>query len=314
MINISKLRKWSRKIPLIDEFKYAVYGFYDRLLLWLYRKNEPIVLSKEETLDMILKKKVSITRYGDGEFDVIKGGRAGHFQHASPELQKRLKEILHSDHPNLLVCIPKVYMDQRKAIYSVQKFITIYMALNRKFFYSILKTGKVYGDSFISRPYISFRNKKIDLFFEKMKQIWTYRDVVIIEGEFSCLGVENDLFDNAKSLQRILCPAKEAFNIYDIILNEAQKISKDKLFILALGPTATLLAYDLTIRGYQALDLGHIDIEYEWFKMGVTRKCPVSGKYVSETDGHVTPQKHNDDRKYRSEIITTLPCFSKEKI
>ena len=35
--------------------------------------------------------------------------------------------------------------------------------------------------------------------------------------------------------------------------------------LIALGPTATILAYDLAEKGVQALDVGHIDIEYEWF-------------------------------------------------
>ena len=48
-------------------------------------------------------------------------------------------------------------------------------------------------------------------------------------------------------------------------LNFVELLPKDKLFILALGPMATVLAYDLARLGYRALDLGHIDIEYEWF-------------------------------------------------
>ncbi len=39
-----------------------------------------------------------------------------------------------------------------------------------------------------------------------------------------------------------------------------------------LGPTAKLLSYDLTKRGYQAIDLGHIDSEYEWFQMKAESK------------------------------------------
>ena len=34
--------------------------------------------------------------------------------------------------------------------------------------------------------------------------------------------------------------------------------------------------------GAQALDLGHLDVEYEWMRSGCTSKEPVRGKYVNE--------------------------------
>jgi glycosyltransferase family protein len=96
------------------------------------------------------------------------------------------------------------------------------------------------------------------------------------------LGVGNECFNNVKSIQRILCPAESAFNHYDDIFAEATKLPKDKLLILALGPTASCLADDLTRAGYQALDLGHIDVEYEWWRMKATKRVPVRGKYTNE--------------------------------
>ncbi len=46
--------------------------------------------------------------------------------------------------------------------------------------------------------------------------------------------------------------------------------------------TATILAYDLAKEGYQAIDIGHADVEYVWFKMGVDHKVPIAGKNVNE--------------------------------
>lgn len=31
----------------------------------------------------------------------------------------------------------------------------------------------------------------------------------------------------------------------------------------------------------RALKLGHIDVEYEWFRMGATHKVPIKGKQMS---------------------------------
>ena len=58
-------------------------------------------------------------------------------------------------------------------------------------------------------------------------------------------------------------------NIIDKILCRE---STDSIILIALGPTATVLAYDLSKRGYQAIDVGHIDIEYEWFLNNASKK------------------------------------------
>ena len=78
------------------------------------------------------------------------------------------------------------------------------------------------------------------------------------------LGVGNDLFGNAGSIQRILAPAENAFSKYPQILDACMEQPEDSLFLLALGPTATVLASDLCKAGRQAVDIGHVDLEYEW--------------------------------------------------
>ena len=100
------------------------------------------------------------------------------------------------------------------------------------------------------------------------------------------MGIGNDLFADTKSIKRILAPSKNAFSKYDEILNVVKKnISKDKLILIALGPTATVLAYDLFKLGYQAIDIGHIDIEYEWYLRGATEKIKIPNKFVNEVSG-----------------------------
>lgn len=67
--------------------------------------------------------------------------------------------------------------------------------------------------------------------------------------------------------------------------------------------TATVLAYDLSKKHMRALDLGHIDVEYEWFRMGATHKVPIKGKQMSECNGG-TCHESSSDKKYLSQIIT----------
>jgi len=63
---------------------------------------------------------------------------------------------------------------------------------------------------------------------------------LIVEGEQSRIGIRNDLLNQTKSIKRIICPTKNAFRVYNKILNSVLKISKDHLILIALGPTATV--------------------------------------------------------------------------
>mgnify|MGYP000559128844 CR=1 FL=1 len=97
-------------------------------------------------------------------------------------------------------------------------------------------------------------------------------------------GIGNDLYDNANSIQRVLGPALSGFDryddIYDFIINN---INKNKLILLSFGITATVLAYELAKLGYQAIDLGHLDIEYEWFRMGAKDRVPIKANLLMKS-------------------------------
>lgn len=136
-----------------------------------------------------------------------------------------------------------------------------------------------------------------------VKKIWDGRDVVIVEGAKTRSGVGNDLYANAKSILRILGPALSGFSkyddIYDFVVNN---IGKDKLILLSFGITATVLSYELAKLGYQAIDLGHLDIEYEWFRMGAKDRVPIKGKFTNEVKAGHNPEECMDP-EYKKTII-----------
>ena len=171
----------------------------------------------------------------------------------------------------------------------------------------VINMQRTYGEAAFTRFYISYKDKSgAQARFARIKQLWNNDDLLIVEGEKSRLGVGNDIFDNAKSIRRILCPATDAFSSYDEILDIVKKeVKPTDTIVLALGQTATVLAYDLALAGYRALDLGHIDIEYEWMRMGATTKVPIPGKFTNEAaGGNVVSDV--DDSDYKSQIITII--------
>ena len=264
----------------------------------------PQILNDEQTIEYIKNNKCSISRFGDGELNLMMGFDIP-FQIKNKELQKKLKEVKTTK--KCLACIPNIFNKEFKEGVTENEFN--FWNSNKKKFLGLWKKyfGKNFllGDSFISRFYLRKKDKtSTNRYVNKLKEIWQQKDIIFVEGENSRLGYGNDLFDNAKSIRRILCPSYNAFNKYyqilDAIKNYAQK---ESLIILALGPTATVLAYDLSECGYQALDLGHIDIEYEWFKMGATEKCPVKNKHVNECKSSGETNLSKLDKAYISQII-----------
>ena len=266
------------------------------------------IATPEDTLDRIIKDKCSISRLGDGEFDLI-WGIGIRYQKVNENLTKRLLQILKSDEEKLLVGIGNAldFSYLKKYTDFANNFWKGWLCDNKFKILKLLSKTKQYYSAQISRFYMDYKDKtNAGKYVEKLKSLWDKKDVLIVEGEFSRLGVGNDLFNNMNSIQRIICPAENAFDIYDGILKEVLRYGKDKLILLALGPTATVLAYDLYKAGYWAVDIGHVDIEYEWFLRKATEKIKIETKYVNEAkDGEKDIQSIND-KKYESEIVARL--------
>ena len=250
------------------------------------------ILNSEDTLRYIIDTKSSVARFGDGEFELILGlhNNLG-FQNNSQELSKRLKEVLIKDNEDLLICIPYSFNSFKGRTNHSRRFWYNWGKRNNHYseIINIIKDNHkepyIFGDSQITRPYIAYNtDKNAKKIFKQFKKIWQNRDLLIIEGEKTRLGVGNDLFDNANSIKRILAPAVNAFEYYNEILESACSIYKDELILIALGPTATILTSDLADRGCWAIDLGHIDIEYEWYLNKSKEHSIIQGKFTNEAE------------------------------
>lgn len=294
---------WNKFFDIKTHLLNSCLIFKDSIVNALRKK--PQIKSVDETIDTILKSKCSVSRFGDGEYKLMSGKDIS-FQRYSEEIASRLKEVMKNKDENIIVCLPDIFGSLTIYEKEFQNYWRLHTAKSRKGWYSLLEAHKQYYNAFISRCYMGFRNKSLSKnWFEKMRKIWDDRDILIIEGEKSRLGVGNDLFSNAKSIKRILCPPENAFDKYEEIIKEAKKTDKSKLILLALGPAATILAYDLYREGYQAVDIGHIDIEYEWYLKGAVKKEKVEGKYVNEA-GRGAGVNACSDEKYLSEILCRI--------
>ncbi len=92
--------------------------------------------------------------------------------------------------------------------------------------------------------------------------------MLIVTSRSSRFVLIPELFDNIKSSEFIYGLSENAFCQYDELIARIKSHSKNKLVLLALGPTASILAYDLAKEGYQAIDIGHLPSCYEIVKSG----------------------------------------------
>ncbi|MDO4691094.1 MAG: GT-D fold domain-containing glycosyltransferase [Fusobacterium sp.] len=298
------------RIKFLKILKKNIYWRINKYKLTKEKEARYNIKTKLETIDKLLEG-YSISRYGDGELSLIyKKKKSGiNYQEYNNEIKKRLVEILKSNTDKHLVAIPSPLIKIDNLEKGEAYFWSKYYLTNKKNLETYLDKKKIYYDSMISRFYMPYSKKEeSQILVKKIKTLFTNRNVNIIEGEYTRFGLGNTLLKEAGTIERIICPSKNAYKIYDKILERAKKLPKDSLVLIALGPTATILAYDLAKYGYQAIDIGHLDIEYEWYLMKTDKKVDVENKAVNEVSGVTTKEIKNIELKktYDSQIIDRI--------
>lgn len=293
-------------IPTLDNLVYEIYADSE-----IVQSQCPKIIDVDRTIEILLKDRKSLARFGDGEFELMCGRRRATFQDVDHKLEERLRETLVSKNENLLIAIADNYGKLDKYTDEAAEAIRSYMSKKvRKEHMDLLDSERVYYNAYLSRPYIMYRDKKsAGKRFENIKKIWNGQEVLVVEGEYTRFGVGNDLLDNAACVFRILAPIKNAFSKYDEIIEEARRRGKDKLILTTLGPAATVLAYDLAREGYWIIDIGQLDVEYEWYLRGVEERCDIPYKCVSEVMQYseiLTDDEEQYIQKYKSEIIAKV--------
>ena len=266
------IRKHETFETMFDNLKYEI-------LEELKSAQIPKMVKARETIRALCSSRKSLVRFGDGEFNLIEGRDIG-FQKASPLLSKRLAEVLTSRDDDIMVGIPDVFGSLEAYCQHVRSYWREWLPKNRGRIYAMIDMEKTYYDACFTGfaiQAVDTSDEALEAYYDEIRKIWDGRDVTFIKGAGS-EDFEFDIYDNAKSVNYIYAPKAQAFEKYDEILAEALKQPKDRLMIVVLGPTATVLAYDLTKAGYQALDMGHMGKDYDWFKRKLDKNV---GKFFS---------------------------------
>ena len=266
------------------------------------------VMSIEETIDLLLHNpQLSLARYGDGELEMTWYKNIG-FQPFDPKLSFRLKALLQQDsaaNPNCLICLPDAFRTTRNMRSGSALFWFFHKSFYFKHYEALLNKQVRYGNTSVTRPYHDYKGKQLSrTIFDKFKQLYQGRRVLIVEGSGTRLGLGNDLLEGASEVKRITTLNRNAFSVYDRLFETVSRNAVNfDLVLISLGPTATVLAYDLSQQGIRCIDSGHVDIEYEWMLASATTKIIVEGKNVNEAGVLLSEQTTVADATYQRQIL-----------
>jgi len=246
---------------LKQKLSEILYVIFEEHLL----KGQIKVHTVDETIDELLNTEKSLVRFGDGDMNLISGAKNHVRQVRNPELQARMRKIIKFEDENLMVAINGIFDGMKDMTPRGKSFWVRFLLKGRRYYHTYLDKSKTYYNTFFTRFYFCFADKKrSEGWIARIRMIFKDRKLLVIEGVGSHNGVGNDLFSEAKEVRRIICPPSNAYFAYDKILAAARTYDKSYYVIISLGATTKPLCEDLYHDGYRVLDLGNIDVEYEW--------------------------------------------------
>lgn len=199
----------------------------------------PKIMGEDATLDAAISG-VSLARFGDGELNLIMGGKCVTQMH-SIEISAALSNVLKEHVPGLLVCLPTMYGPKAK----------FWSRYDQPAFHKMFKADH-YGSAFVTRPDSAPNINKM-FYWHRLRQLWAGKHVTLVRGSGKSLTA--DMLYDAASVHEVIVPKRNAFEQYENIVSQ---IGLPRRCLLCCGPTATILAHDLAKNGVHAIDLGHI--------------------------------------------------------
>lgn len=308
VITSTKLR-YGKSFSLFRQFiKHSLSTIYPVFKLF-YKL--PKVESVFETLEKLKSNKLSIVRFGDGEIIYLNDNLNLPFQKYDPRLADSYKEILMNKNQGLLVGLPIGYHNINTMSKEGKIFWRSQIVWNYPRFKKYLNLNTIYENASITRLTYGFEKSYTVKAFEIWKQILQGESILIVEGEKTRFGVGNDLLSGFNNIKRIIAPKHNAFERCDEII---EYIVNDKiqheLILVALGPAAKYLVFELFKKGYRCIDIGNLDIEYEWYlRGGYNERTIIPGKYTSEVEGGREVGDHPDKKAfehYKSQIVANF--------
>lgn len=288
------LKAYIRNIPLLRNLKYLMtQSLADREkdLMWnmikktedlfLYEFDEdfkrrhpiPSVLNTKNTIKLLMEKPKSYCRFGDGEAMLMMGNSIP-YQQWSAELSKKLLEALTIPIDNLYVGINYSYFHSTDNTNEfVRRFHLLGANVYREFFLQHINANQTYINAGFNQEYMSlqYNNEYFCKLYTYIRKMFYKKKIVVVAGEGVIDGLRYNLYNDASEFYLITGPTTNAFQKYNLLLDEIHKFDLDYTICLQIGPTSKVLAYELSKDGYMAWDVGHLAQDYDAFRKNIPR-------------------------------------------
>lgn len=260
------------------------------------------VYSVDETIEELIHTNKSMVRFGDGEITMIRG-RSLKLQQVSPQIIEDLKRIVGYQYEDMIVTIPDIFDDLSIYRKESRQFWRDHLLFSRKVYEKYCNSSRKYYNTSFSRFYFTLADQsRAEEWIGRIREIWKDKDVVVVEGARTHNGVGNDLLDSARSIERIIGPSSNAYDHLDEIIEVCREYPKDRLFLVSLGAAAKPLTEKLFLEGYRVLDIGNLDMEYEWFLNKVTKKEEVPKHSIIGNEANEKAGYHQYLKQIRKRI------------
>lgn len=285
----------------------CIFNYYSCSLFYGKKIN---IFDNMNTIHYLIENKKSFARFGDGEFDIINEGKIG-FQEYDSELAKELKLVLNETKcENLLLGIPDAFASTDELKKSSKRFWQYNLGKNYFKWIKYLDFNYNYGSANAFRCYMRCKNDSlVEKQFACVKELWGNPEgcILIVEGKGTRMGYNSDFFDETLDIKRILCPTENAFSKINDIENAIIEFCKYNLVhivLVSLGPTATILAAKISKKGIWIIDIGAVDLEYEYYKRKWKNGGNLDYKYIDH-EGNRGFTDINEDC-YLSQIVKRI--------
>ena len=215
------------------------------------------ILSPEDTFELIKNHPKSFVRTGDGEVKLMKGMDQP-FQKYEKEIADRLTDMLEHPREDLYVGINRNYF-----ISLLEKgnpeFYRRWAYEYRTFYREHCAADGTYIDSTFTSLNGETSREKQEIWYEKWKDLFAGRDIVVVCGEGILDKLEHDIFERAKSKRLIQGPRISAWDKHDELIHEiTATVRKDQVLVFILGMAGKAMIPELTDMGYLCWDVGHL--------------------------------------------------------
>ncbi len=257
---------WKNRIKKFLDNPKAIFPFIRKRVYYNFIADNQLkyykdfkYLNYDETLDDIIINNKSLVRFGDEVFDLLLGIGlyfGNWHQKYNPRLAEKLKIILASNDPRLLVAFNPEYILKTKAQFAEEGISDQFhfWTHSKIFLKNYIQKDSIYGSALCFNPRF---NKNID--YKKLKTYFSSKHILVIASNIDrfkdmSLGIRTEFVE---------CPASDAWEEYDVVkqklLTKIHDQNMDRsilLILISMSSAGKVLVYEVTKMGYTAWDTG----------------------------------------------------------